>query len=116
MNKLSDRPCALITGATSGIGEAFANRLAQKGFNLILHGRRQEKLTERAKNLEKTHNISVEIIIGELSQAEELRKIETRIQGCGFHKGPKEMDAPRRAGRNILEGTGKRTGRLYPWG
>jgi len=81
MNKLSDRPCALITGATSGIGEAFANRLAQKGFNLILHGRRQEKLTERAKNLEKTYNISVEIIIGELSQAEELRKIETQIQG-----------------------------------
>jgi len=81
MNKLSDRPCALITGATSGIGAAFANRLAQKGFNLILHGRRQEKLTERAKNLEKTYNISVEIIIGELSQAEELRKIETQIQG-----------------------------------
>jgi len=81
MNKLSDRPCALMTGATSGIGAAFANRLAQKGFNLILHGRRQEKLTERAKNLEKTHNISVEIIIGELSQAEELRKIETHIQG-----------------------------------
>lgn len=81
MNKLSDRPCALITGATSGIGAAFENRLAQKGFNLILHGRRQEKLTERAKNLEKTHNISVEIIIGELSQAEELRKIETHIQG-----------------------------------
>jgi hypothetical protein len=81
MNKLSDRPCALITGATSGIGAAFANRLAQKGFDLILHGRRQEKLAERAKNLEKTHNISVEIIIGELSQAEELKKIERHIQG-----------------------------------
>ena len=80
MNKSTDRPCALVTGATSGIGGAFANRLAQKGFDLILHGRRQEKLTERAKNLEKTHNISVEIIIGELSQAEELKKIERRIQ------------------------------------
>jgi short-subunit dehydrogenase len=81
MNKSSDRPSALVTGATSGIGAAFANRLAQRGFDLILHGRRQEKLTERAKNLEKTHNISVEIIIGELSQAEELRKIERYIQG-----------------------------------
>lgn len=81
MNKQSDRPCALITGATSGIGAAFANRLAQKGFDLILHGRRQEKLTEHAKNLGKTHNISVEIIIGELSQAEELKKIERHIQG-----------------------------------
>ena len=81
MNKSSDRPRALVTGATSGIGAAFANRLAQKGFDLILHGRRQEKLIERAKNLEKTHNISVEIIIGELSQTEGLRKIETHIQG-----------------------------------
>ncbi len=81
MNKSPDRPCALVTGATSGIGAAFANRLAQKGFDLILHGRRQEKLTERAKNLEKTHNISVEIISGELSRAEELKRIERRIQG-----------------------------------
>jgi len=81
MNKSSGRPRALITGATSGIGAAFADRLAQKGFDLILHGRRQEKLTERAKNLEKTHNISVEIIIAELSRAEELKKIEGHIQG-----------------------------------
>jgi len=81
MNKSSDRPCALVTGATSGIGAAFANRLAQKGFDLILHGRRQEKLTERARILEKTHNISVEIILGELSQAVELKKIERHIQG-----------------------------------
>jgi len=81
MNQPSDRPCALITGATSGIGAAFASRLAQRGFDLILHGRRQEKLKERAKHLEKTHNISVEIIIGELSQAEELKKIEKHIQG-----------------------------------
>lgn len=81
MNKLSDRPLALVTGATSGVGAAFANRLAQKGFDLILHGRRQEKLTERAKNLERTHHTSVEIIIGELSEAEELTRIERHIQG-----------------------------------
>jgi short-subunit dehydrogenase len=81
MNKSSDRPCALVTGATSGIGAAFANRLAQKGFDLILHGRREEKLKERAKHLERTYNISVEIILGELSQGDELKKVERRIQG-----------------------------------
>jgi len=80
LNKSSDRPLALVTGATSGIGAAFANRLAQKGFDLILHGRRQEKLTERAKNLEKTYNVSVEIIIAELSRVEDLKKVEEHIQ------------------------------------
>ena len=79
MDQSHDRPCAFITGATSGIGAAFANRLAQRGFDLILHGRRQKELMDRAKNLERIYSTSVEIIIAELSRPDEIRKVEERI-------------------------------------
>jgi len=80
MNESYDRPCALVTGATSGIGAAFANRLAQEGFDLILHGRRQNKLRGRAKILENTYPISVDVITAELSRIDEIRVVEERIK------------------------------------
>lgn len=49
---------ALITGATAGIGEATAIKFAQEGYNLIITGRRQERLDALKTSLEKS-NVSV---------------------------------------------------------
>lgn len=51
-----------ITGATSGFGEATAQKFAANGYNLILNGRRKERLEKLKINLEKTHSISVLIL------------------------------------------------------
>lgn len=50
---------ALITGATAGIGEATATKLAKEGYDLIITGRRQDRLEELKSKLEGDYNIKV---------------------------------------------------------
>jgi len=53
----------LITGATAGIGKATANVFAKHGFNLILTGRRADRLEEIKSRLEKKYAIEVQTLI-----------------------------------------------------
>jgi 3-hydroxy acid dehydrogenase/malonic semialdehyde reductase len=52
---------ALITGATSGIGKATAHLFAREGYNLVLTGRRLDRLDKLASQLNKKHNIEVAV-------------------------------------------------------
>ncbi len=66
---------ALITGATSGLGEAFARLLASRGYNLILSGRKEEVLVPLAENLRLANSIDVELIFGDLSDIKVIEQI-----------------------------------------
>jgi short-subunit dehydrogenase len=76
---------ALITGATSGIGAAYAKRLACQGYNLILTGRRKEKVTALANELSQAYHVNVEVIIVELSDSIELDTLVDRIENLNIN-------------------------------
>ena len=69
----------LITGASSGIGAAYARQLAEKGFDLILLARRKERLQSLADKLQSDYSIRCEIIPSDLSNCEEINKVVNYI-------------------------------------
>jgi short-subunit dehydrogenase len=73
------RPRALVTGASSGIGAAFAKRLAQNGYDLIIVARRRDRLEALAEQLQAIHPLSVEVLVGDLSKPDDVRNVERRV-------------------------------------
>lgn len=70
---------ALITGASSGIGEQFAYQLAKMGFDLIITARRQDLLEKIAANIKSEYSREVIIIIADLSKQEGIDYLITKI-------------------------------------
>lgn len=68
---MSDR-VAVITGATSGIGAAYAEAFAQRGYNLLLTGRREKELRELADRLAQQYSVTAELQLGDLSAPTDL--------------------------------------------
>ncbi|GGX73422.1 SDR family NAD(P)-dependent oxidoreductase [Saccharospirillum salsuginis] len=71
---------ALITGGTSGIGAAFARRLAAEGHDVILTGRREPQLATLCRELEEQFGISATFQTGDLARAEDRQALEDRIR------------------------------------
>lgn len=60
-------PVALITGASSGIGWAFAEELAERGFDLVLAARRTDRLKDLAARLEEAHGTKSQLVESDLA-------------------------------------------------
>jgi hypothetical protein len=71
---------ALITGASSGIGAVYADRLARRGYDLILVARNKDRLAALAERLENETGRSVETIAADLSDKADLARIETTLR------------------------------------
>ena len=83
MNDFRERygPYALVAGASVGLGEAFARRLAERGLNLVLIARRQDALEQLAADLRTRHAIEVRTLAADLGQADLRGLIERATDG-----------------------------------
>jgi uncharacterized protein len=83
MSTSTSQGTALITGASSGIGAIYADRLARRGYDLILVARNQSRLEELAARLRDETGRSVEIVPADLNDSADLARVETVLRTHG---------------------------------
>ena len=72
---------ALVTGASTGLGAAFATALARQQYDLTIVARSRERLEALAGRLRQSYGIAVEVVVADLTHSTVLRTVEERVAG-----------------------------------
>ncbi|QDF97222.1 SDR family oxidoreductase [Azoarcus sp. DD4] len=83
MNEHNPQGRALITGASSGIGATYAERLAQRGYDLILAARDPGRLEAVAQRLRRDTGVAVDVLSADLTAAADLERVVQRLRDDG---------------------------------
>lgn len=75
---------ALITGASGGIGEALAWKMAGNDINLVLVARSEEKLKQLAEALKQKHKVKAEYVVSDLAQPDAPAELFTKTESMGL--------------------------------
>lgn len=81
---MSDRPTALITGASSGIGHELARVFAQHGYDLVLVARGREQLLYVAGQLREQADVTVHVIVKDLAQPAAAEELVAELRGSSL--------------------------------
>jgi short subunit dehydrogenase len=76
----STKGTAMVTGALSGMGTIYADRLARRGYLLVLVDRDCERLNDRARRLTEETGRTVNVVAVDLGETEDIGKIETLLR------------------------------------
>jgi short-subunit dehydrogenase len=79
-NAMTTLPSVLITGASTGIGAAYAERFARRGHDLVLVARDKARMEALAVRLRQESGVSIDIFQADLTKAEELASVEARLR------------------------------------
>lgn len=80
MASIENKGTALVTGASSGIGAVYANRLAHQGYDLILVARNRDRLRQLADRLTTETGRSIEIVTADLNNKADVARVETVLR------------------------------------
>lgn len=73
-------PSVLVTGASTGIGAAYAERFARRGHDLVLVARNTARMEVLAARLRETTGVAIEIVTADLTQPADLAAVEARLR------------------------------------